>query len=83
MIISALIEARGCERFFILAKKLNDPELKSFYSTIAESEAAHYMIFLRLAKLYFNHEVVESNLAQWADFESKVMLEMPITHRLH
>ena len=50
LFISALIEARSCERFAILSQAATeDPELAAFYKALFSSELGHYKIFLRLA----------------------------------
>lgn len=49
MLVGALIEARSCERFRLLAPKLSAP-LADFYATLATSEARHFELYLNLAK---------------------------------
>lgn len=51
LLISALIEARSCERLTLLGEHLPDRELGAFYSGLAKAEAGHYRVFLRLAIL--------------------------------
>ena len=48
LLSSALIEARSCERFGLLAPRLAEP-LGGFYATLARSEARHYELYLKLA----------------------------------
>ena len=47
LLICALIEARSCERFKRLSEGLNDDYLKKFYRRFMESEAGHYVTFIR------------------------------------
>jgi tRNA-(ms[2]io[6]A)-hydroxylase len=49
LLVGALIEARSCERFRLLAPKLSAP-LADFYSTLATSEARHFELYLDLAQ---------------------------------
>ncbi len=49
LLVSALIEARSCERFSVLAATAEDDELASFYKALHSSELGHYQIFLKLA----------------------------------
>lgn len=49
LLVSALIEARSCERFEVLARLGTDAELCDFYRSLHTSELSHYKIFLRLA----------------------------------
>jgi len=50
LLVSALIEARSCERFELLAAAA-DPELSSFYQSLSQSERGHYRVFLELAQV--------------------------------
>lgn len=49
LLSGALIEARSCERFRLLAQRLPDP-LGRFYSRLAESEARHFELYVGLAR---------------------------------
>ena len=64
LLINALIEARSCERFKLLWKNLDDPELQKFYYELMVSEAGHYKNFIRLAKEYMPAEEVD---ARWKE----------------
>ena len=52
LLVSALIEARSCERFRLLADAAapEDEELARLYAGLYQSEAGHYRVFLKLAK---------------------------------
>src|SRR3954464_4687732 len=51
LMVSALIEARACERFKLLADACaDDPELKRLYSGLWASEHGHYRTFIQLAE---------------------------------
>jgi tRNA-(ms[2]io[6]A)-hydroxylase len=49
LLSGALIEARSCERFRLLAARLPDP-LGKFYGRLAESEARHFELYVGLAR---------------------------------
>ena len=49
LLLNALIEARSCERFKMLAQEIVDDELKAFYHELMVSEAGHYKNFVGLA----------------------------------
>lgn len=83
LIMSSLVEARGEERFSILAHELEDPFFKSFYTRLAHEEAGHHRLFLRLAGHYFPEEEVSKRLKELADCEAESMLSTPFSHRLH
>ena len=48
LVCGALIEARSCERFTGLVPLLDEP-LRSFYESLAVSEARHHELYLQLA----------------------------------
>ena len=48
LLIGALIEARSAERFVLLGPRLPAP-LGPFYNALAQSEARHHKLYLRLA----------------------------------
>jgi tRNA 2-(methylsulfanyl)-N6-isopentenyladenosine37 hydroxylase len=48
LLSGALIEARSCERFRLLAARLPEP-LGRFYGRLAESEARHFELYVGLA----------------------------------
>ncbi len=49
LLSGALIEARSCERFRLLAGRLAEP-LGPFYRRLAESEARHFELYVGLAR---------------------------------
>jgi tRNA-(ms[2]io[6]A)-hydroxylase len=49
LLTGALIEARSCERFRLLAVRLQQP-LGRFYARLAESEARHFELYVGLAR---------------------------------
>jgi len=50
LMVSALIEARSCERFKLLGEACEDPELAKLYRGLWASEHGHYRTFLQLAE---------------------------------
>ena len=73
LLIFALIEARSCERFRLLSLHIAEDELKEFYRKFMISEAGHYKMFLRLAKLYGGEEYVEQRWQEYLAFESELL----------
>ena len=56
LIIGALIEARSCERFAMLAPHLDDV-LAKFYRSLLRSEGRHYQDYLTLARQYADEDI--------------------------
>lgn len=78
LLLCGLIEARSCERFRLLSLYISEEPLKEFYHKFMVSEAGHYVLFLELARHYFDKAVVD---ARWKEFlveEARIMksLEM-------
>lgn len=83
LVCSAIIEARGFERFHLIACALEDEELKKFYASLAESEAGHYMIFIRVARQYFTQSEITEAVERVSHIEAAAMLSSPMQATLH
>lgn len=83
LVIAALIEARGCERFGLVADYLDDPELKPFYAMLSRAEAGHYRVFIRIAERFFTPAEVQAAVDRLAPLEARAMLGSPFRHALH
>ena len=84
LLINALIEARSCERFKILSKKLEDPDLRTFYYELMISEAGHYRNFLDLAKTYMDEDKVTIRWNELLIVEADIMKNLEIrSDRMH
>ena len=49
LLVGALIEARSCERFQLLAAATDDEDLRALWTDLLASEARHYRTFVDLA----------------------------------
>lgn len=78
LLISALIEARSCERFKRLSEGLDDVYMRNFYRKFMESEAGHYTLFIELAEHYFPRESVRARWQEWLQYEAEIMKQMDI-----
>jgi tRNA-(ms[2]io[6]A)-hydroxylase len=87
LLIGGIAEARGCERFGLVAAALeesgSDAELATFYANLADSEARHRDLFVDLAELYFDKDDVNRRLSELLDDEARIVSELPITAALH
>lgn len=84
LLVSALIEARSCERFRILSENLPQPELRKFYRIFMESEAGHYTLFMKLAKKYMPAKVVNERWREMLEAEKEIMKSLEIRgERIH
>jgi tRNA-(ms[2]io[6]A)-hydroxylase len=83
LLIAGIVEARGAERFGLLAQHLPEGELRRFYQTITRSEVEHQDLFLRLARQYFDPDEVTPRLAELLDAEAGIAAALPIRPALH
>lgn len=83
LLLFAIIELRGYERFKLLADHLPDGPLRGFYAELARSEAGHYALYLRLAHRYFPRDAVDSRFRELIDLESRVLADLPLKPSLH
>lgn len=83
MLAGALIEARSCERFALLAARLPEP-LGSFYDGLQRAEARHFELYLRLAyRVGADQALVRSRLAALAAVEAELIGERDEQLRFH
>jgi len=83
LLCCALIEARSCERFGMLADALADQELARFYRGLLAAEARHHGVYVDLAAEVMPRPEVRARLRELAKHEAQVLSEMPALPRLH
>jgi len=83
LLCCALIEARSCERFGLLARAVDEPALARFYSGLHEAEARHHRVYIDLASEALPRERVRARLEELAAHEARVLSQPPALARLH
>ena len=85
LLVGAVIEARSCERFGLLADALDDvdAELASYYRSLLAAEARHHREYLHLAEQLCDAESVRARLDEIAQHEATVLAGNPPEPRLH
>jgi len=83
LLTASIIEARGAERFGLVAEALEEPGIKQFYTAIARSEERHYETFLNLAYLYLPQFEVDERWQALLDIEADIVRSMPLRAALH
>jgi tRNA-(ms[2]io[6]A)-hydroxylase len=83
LLISALIEARSCERFQILADGVDDPALAELYAGLLASEARHHGLYLELSGGLVSRAVRDARLAELAAAEAEIVARPCDRVRLH
>lgn len=81
LICGALIEARSCERFAMLAPYLEE-RLQRFYLSLLRSEARHFEDYLSLAKTVSNEDITE-RIEFFADVEASLILKPDDDFKFH
>ena len=83
LLFSALVEARSCERFKVLSENINDEDLRMFYRDLMISEANHYTLFIRLARLYANGIDVDKRWQEFLDYEGEIIRKYGNKETIH
>ncbi|MEZ5399647.1 MAG: tRNA isopentenyl-2-thiomethyl-A-37 hydroxylase MiaE [Bryobacteraceae bacterium] len=83
LFVSALIEARSCERFAVLAGACEDEELAAFYRGLFTSEFGHYKVFLKLAAKVAPVAHWESRWERMLDAEAEILARQAPGPRIH
>jgi tRNA-(ms[2]io[6]A)-hydroxylase len=83
LLIASIIEARGAERFALVAQALEPGPLKTFYQSIARSEERHFELFLELAEKYLPQDMIEVRWNELLDAEAAIVATLPIRAALH
>ena len=83
LLISAMIEARSCERFRVLSENIEDKDLAAFYHELMISEANHYTLFLGFARLYAGRKKADTKWNALLDFEAEIMSNLGNEEKIH
>lgn len=82
MIVHALIEARSCERFRLLGRRL-PAEVRDLYEQLERSEARHFEIYLEFAEREFPGEEIASRLDTISSREAELITQPERELRFH
>lgn len=84
LLIGALIEARSCERFAVLAPRLPD-NLGRFYTGLLESEARHFEHYLAFARAegHLDDDALGKRLAELQALEADLIVSPDEQFRFH
>ncbi len=78
LLVSAMIEARSCERFRVLSLNIADESLQKFYHSFMISEAGHYRLFIDLAEFYCTKERVKARWQEYLEGEAEIMKQLEL-----
>ena len=84
LMVSALIEARSCERFLLLGEACDeDLELRKLYRGLWASEHGHYRTFLQLAEEIEPENWVAKRWDEMLDEEARIIEGQAAGPRMH
>jgi len=83
LLVGGIVEARGAERFGLVADALPPGKLQRFYCAITQSEEGHRELFIQLADLYFDPAEVRSRLNELLEIEAGIVRDLPLRPALH
>mgnify|MGYP001214236397 CR=1 FL=1 len=81
MVVSAIVEARSCERFSRLIDVLDD-ELATFYGSLLKSEARHFKIYLDFAKK-FSETAIDDRVQHFLELDRELISTPDPDFRFH
>jgi len=84
LMVSALIEARSCERFEALGRVASDDELRALYADLWASENGHYRIFIDLARKLPDRRLdVDGRWQTMLEAEAEILARQPAGAAIH
>jgi tRNA 2-(methylsulfanyl)-N6-isopentenyladenosine37 hydroxylase len=83
LMVSALIEARSCERFELLSRHCDDRELAKLYAGLFASEAGHYRVFIDLARQLPTKPKIDSRWQEMLEAEGEIIQAQPPGPTMH
>lgn len=83
LVVAAIIEARSCERFKLLAAAVGDPTLAKLYSGLLACEARHHNIYFELAVRAGGEVVAKDRLRELAAREAEILSTPGPSVRMH
>ncbi|GIV34933.1 MAG: hydroxylase [Chitinophagales bacterium] len=83
LLIAAVVECRGAERFRLVADALQDARLKDFYRRLYESEVNHGNVYLEMARCYFEEQQIHQRVHELVAQEGIILDALPLRPALH
>ncbi len=82
LIVSAIVEARSCERFGRLVDVL-DSELWAFYESLLKSEARHFTVYLKLATKMSQGTSIDDRVELFLQEDERLITSIDTEFRFH
>ena len=83
LIIASIAELRGSERFKLISKVVDDPKIAKFYANLHLQELEHIDSFIKMAKIYFDDELVDKRTQIILHKEAEICSSLPWRSAIH
>jgi tRNA-(ms[2]io[6]A)-hydroxylase len=83
LLVAAVVERRGHERFGLVAEALPAGDEKRFFEAITKSEGRHWQLFIDLARSHCDPDAVDARLAELVEAEGAIVSRLPFRAGLH
>jgi tRNA-(ms[2]io[6]A)-hydroxylase len=83
MLISAVVEKRGSERFRLVAENIGDQQLAAFYEKLWRSEIKHAHVFVVLLKQEYPADLIDTRLNELLTKEAEILARLDFRPALH
>ncbi len=83
LLVAAVVEARGCERFGLIESALPPGPEKKFYAAITASEDRHWQLFIQLATNECPDAPIMQRLQELVLIEGQLLQDLPVGPHLH
>ena len=83
LLIAGIVEARGCERFGLVAGGLPPGKLKDLYAELTRAESRHHGLFMRMARTYFDQDKVALREQELLEQEAQIVAGLSLRAALH
>ncbi len=83
LIVSGVVEARGCERLQMVTHALPEGALRQTYLELTRAEARHHALFFRLAERYFPRQRVHERAQALFEAEAELIASLPLRPAVH
>lgn len=78
LLVGAICERRGGERFGLLAAALEPGAIADLYADLVRDDARHHALFLRLARRYFEPDAIRSRADALLAVEADAVRTLPV-----
>ena len=83
LLVGAVVERRGAERFGLIAAHVDDDDLQAFYRSIADSEERHWTLFIDLAHSHCDTRHIWPRFNELVEAEAQLIASLPLRAALH